>query len=263
MGLIKAVDRYDPARGKFPSYAIALIRGAIREALRSEDWVPRLVRQQEREGTLPAPIVRLVALDHRQSHETDPNLPFSALPQAEQIADPDPGPESLVLARDSAAAVRAAVARLPETRRRIVQEYVWQERTMKRIAATMGRSESRIHQQWAVATAALRECPAVQAAAESVDMEEESGYYRPWTPADDQWLQEQEGRLSPDAMAAHLGRSTSAIKTRLSILRRPAREEAAQEEQARRALWRTFSRLSRPSQARIVQWLASRLTANE
>jgi RNA polymerase sigma factor for flagellar operon FliA len=45
MGLIKAVDQFDTARQvKFETYAIALIRGAILEMLREEDWVPRSVR---------------------------------------------------------------------------------------------------------------------------------------------------------------------------------------------------------------------------
>ena len=42
VGLIKAVDQFDPDRNvKFETYAIALIRGAILEMLRKEDWVPR------------------------------------------------------------------------------------------------------------------------------------------------------------------------------------------------------------------------------
>jgi len=45
MGLIKAVDQFDVTRQvKFETYAIALIRGAILEMLREEDWVPRSVR---------------------------------------------------------------------------------------------------------------------------------------------------------------------------------------------------------------------------
>ena len=47
-GLIKAVDQYDCARQvKFETYAIALIRGAILELLRGEDWAPRSVRADE------------------------------------------------------------------------------------------------------------------------------------------------------------------------------------------------------------------------
>lgn len=45
VGLIKAIDQFDPSRQvKFETYAIALIRGAILEMLREEDWVPRSIR---------------------------------------------------------------------------------------------------------------------------------------------------------------------------------------------------------------------------
>jgi RNA polymerase sigma factor (sigma-70 family) len=50
IGLIKAVDQFDPTRNvKFETYAIALIRGAVLEALRSEDWVPRSARDKLRQ----------------------------------------------------------------------------------------------------------------------------------------------------------------------------------------------------------------------
>src|ERR1700743_2576465 len=45
MGMIQAVDQFDISRQvKFETYAIALIRGAILEMLREEEWVPRSVR---------------------------------------------------------------------------------------------------------------------------------------------------------------------------------------------------------------------------
>lgn len=48
-GLIDAVDRFDPTRGnKFETYAMQRIRGAILDELRSNDWVPRSVRQKAR-----------------------------------------------------------------------------------------------------------------------------------------------------------------------------------------------------------------------
>lgn len=49
VGLIKAVDHYDMTRDvKFETYAIALIRGAVLEMLREEDWVPRSIREKLR-----------------------------------------------------------------------------------------------------------------------------------------------------------------------------------------------------------------------
>ena len=44
-GLIEAIDRFDLSRGiQFKTYCTARIRGAILDNLRSNDWVPRLVR---------------------------------------------------------------------------------------------------------------------------------------------------------------------------------------------------------------------------
>src|SRR5947209_20092982 len=45
IALVKAVDQFDPGRKvKFESYAISMVRGAMLEYLRKEDWVPRSVR---------------------------------------------------------------------------------------------------------------------------------------------------------------------------------------------------------------------------
>jgi RNA polymerase sigma factor for flagellar operon FliA len=47
IGLIKAVDHFDPKRDvKFITYAIPRIRGAIIDELRAIDWLPRSMRQK-------------------------------------------------------------------------------------------------------------------------------------------------------------------------------------------------------------------------
>jgi RNA polymerase sigma factor for flagellar operon FliA len=48
IGLIDAVDRYDPGQGTpFEGFAMPRIRGAVLDALRRLDWVPRTVRSEE------------------------------------------------------------------------------------------------------------------------------------------------------------------------------------------------------------------------
>ena len=48
-GLIEAVERYDPAHGAtFETFAAVRVRGAILDALRALDWVPRAVRAEGR-----------------------------------------------------------------------------------------------------------------------------------------------------------------------------------------------------------------------
>jgi RNA polymerase sigma factor FliA len=47
IGLMDAIEKYDPARdNKFKTYAEFRIRGAILDELRSQDWVPRSVRDK-------------------------------------------------------------------------------------------------------------------------------------------------------------------------------------------------------------------------
>ena len=55
MGLVKAIDKFDPAVGvKFETYAVPRIKGAIFDGLREMDWAPRSVRSKARllEGAL-------------------------------------------------------------------------------------------------------------------------------------------------------------------------------------------------------------------
>ena len=47
LGLMDAIEKFDPAREiKFETYAEFRIRGAILDELRSQDWVPRSIRQR-------------------------------------------------------------------------------------------------------------------------------------------------------------------------------------------------------------------------
>ena len=49
-GLFDAIEKFDPTKHvKFKTYAVTRIRGAIFDELRSNDWVPRSVRQKARE----------------------------------------------------------------------------------------------------------------------------------------------------------------------------------------------------------------------
>lgn len=50
IGLIEAVDRFDPARGvSFETFASERIRGSVIDALRAADWVPRLSRKRAKD----------------------------------------------------------------------------------------------------------------------------------------------------------------------------------------------------------------------
>jgi RNA polymerase sigma factor for flagellar operon FliA len=50
LGLIDAIEKFDPARGvRFETYAVTRIRGSVLDMLRALDWVPRDMRRRENE----------------------------------------------------------------------------------------------------------------------------------------------------------------------------------------------------------------------
>jgi RNA polymerase sigma factor (sigma-70 family) len=68
-GLRKAVQRYQPHRGtRFKNFAWNHIRGAILDAMRKRDWVPRLARQ--RKEVAPA----MWSIDHIRWEQDDGQL---------------------------------------------------------------------------------------------------------------------------------------------------------------------------------------------
>src|SRR6185369_6088910 len=69
-GLLDAIDKFDPERGyKFETYAIARIKGAILDELRSIDWVPRSVRAKAR--SLEKAYAKLEGQLHRTPSDTE------------------------------------------------------------------------------------------------------------------------------------------------------------------------------------------------
>src|ERR671921_2720055 len=69
-GLIDAIEKFDLDRGyKFETYAIARIKGAILDELRSIDWVPRSVRAKAR--SLEKAYSKLEAEHHRSPSDEE------------------------------------------------------------------------------------------------------------------------------------------------------------------------------------------------
>lgn len=96
IGLIQAVDRYDPARGRFSTFAAVRIQGAIRDALRALDPAPRGAR-----ATAP----------------DDPRfaapLPLAALAEGQEPTEDGAEPRDVI----AVARLRAALGDLPERER--------------------------------------------------------------------------------------------------------------------------------------------------
>ncbi len=187
LGLIDAVDRFDPARQvKFETYATSRIRGYIIDQLRALDWMPRSTRQRVREIEHAATafeqqagcsarwddVAASLGLDAGQvkqaqadAHRVVVSLDTAAGAGAESpdtslldvLADEDsPGPAMIVEQMDLRIGLSAALHHLPQRERHIIFLYYCEELTLKEISQILGISESRVCQLHARATSRLR-----------------------------------------------------------------------------------------------------------
>jgi RNA polymerase sigma factor for flagellar operon FliA len=180
LGLIGAIERYDPARDvKFETYAIARIKGSIIDELRALDWVPRSVRARARD------IERSIADLERKLHRapTDEEIAerlgvsvdelgeslvdisrssIAALDElwtvntgggGDQVALIDtiedteaPDPQGSLSQTEMKEAVGEAIARLPDREKLVVTLYYYEELTLREIGEVLGVTESRVSQ---------------------------------------------------------------------------------------------------------------------
>lgn len=187
VGLIKAVDQYDLTRQvKFETYAIALIRGAILEMLREDDWVPRSVRERvktlertylDTETRLGRPatedeIADALGMEPEEFQKLLIETGRTSLLSLEDALLGGEGAEKLhlldVLPDESAAPsfeaemherrkrLAKAVDRLPERERLVIALYYYEGMTFKEIGKILEISESRAYQLHAQAILRLR-----------------------------------------------------------------------------------------------------------
>jgi len=187
IGLVKSVDQYDPSRDvKFETYAIALIRGAILEMLRDEDWVPRSIREKLK--ALDRTIVALEPKLGRAPTEQEIAESMSITVQevnelmvrmgrtnvyslddilggtdgedhihfVELIIDEDANPGGEVEGKELRRYLAMGVDKLPERERLVVALYYFEGLTFKEIGRVLGVSESRVYQLHTQAMTRLR-----------------------------------------------------------------------------------------------------------
>lgn len=175
LGLLDAIDRYDPARQtEFEAFARFRVRRAIRNALTDQARLVRLPKQVvERQRLLDRAEARLTAaqgraptpaelaaatalsleavLDTRSAAITPMSLDEAATPDGspleDLVADPTASdPEREALATDEAERIREAVARLSPRQRRIVGRHYGlggSEASVATLAAELHLSERR------------------------------------------------------------------------------------------------------------------------
>ncbi|MBA2702676.1 MAG: sigma-70 family RNA polymerase sigma factor [Blastocatellia bacterium] len=154
VALVQAADRFDPERDtQFKTYAITLIRGALLEFLRRDDWVPRSVRNRQRLGE-PMVILKQVSFEDEFLGLQDDDS--SGAPTC-QIASLDAGPLEVTLLRLEQERLWRAVDWLPDRERRIFRAYYGEGVTFKVIGGRIGLSESRTYQLHAQGLGRLRQ----------------------------------------------------------------------------------------------------------
>jgi len=179
LGLIGAIERYDPAREiKFETYAISRIKGSIIDELRSLDWVPRSVRSRAREieramlelenRLKRAPTDEEVAneigitVDEFQDSLTAiSRSSVAALDELWQIStgggdtvslidtieDPHADDPSKAMSQTEVReALADAIQRLPDREKLVITLYYYEELTLREIGEVLSVTESRVSQ---------------------------------------------------------------------------------------------------------------------
>ena len=174
-GLMDAVDGFDIERGiKFKTYCSNRIRGAILDELRSQDWVPRLVRLkahqlaraqsalEARFGRAPthaemATELRVGLSDYMDMTEEASAHTVRSLSESWDDGSGEQTVEKIDFIRDQRAAdpadllnqddvMRAIIRSLNRKEKQIILMYYRDGLTMKQIGAVMNLTESRVCQ---------------------------------------------------------------------------------------------------------------------
>ncbi|MGC4998294.1 SigB/SigF/SigG family RNA polymerase sigma factor [Streptomyces sp. DT195] len=170
LGLVKAIDRFDPARGAFESYAVPTITGEVKRHFRDRTWalrVPRRVQElrnqvrvarrdlvQRPGGATPTVAgiaghtglteeevtTGLTALDSYRTISLDAEPPGDGGTLAETLGGPDPA-YTVVIDREAA---KRSLGRLPERDRAILYMRFFEDLSQSRIAARLGISQMHV-----------------------------------------------------------------------------------------------------------------------
>lgn len=157
-GLLQARERFDSSRGvPFKSYAYYRIRGAILDGVREMARLPRRAHAQRKaaevldraaeeaaEARASRPADRVDVAATLQSIDdiitrTSAAFVIAAIGQAERQP---PAPDVAAIGTQESGRVRAALGRLPERERALLEGYYFGDRTLEELGRAMGISKS-------------------------------------------------------------------------------------------------------------------------
>lgn len=177
LGLMDAIEKFDPSRdNKFKTYAEFRIRGAILDELRSQDWVPRSVREKaktvekayaflEKELGRPATddemcehlkcsleefhdllnkskSVSLLNIDDATNvNRGDKKLMISLMEKSRTA-----NPQSAVAYKRGQEVIKEGIKTLSEKQRLVLSLYYYEDLNLKEIGSILDVTESRVSQ---------------------------------------------------------------------------------------------------------------------
>ena len=175
VGLIEAANRFDPSHGSnFASFAKARIRGAIVDELRSQDWVPRSLRQKAKEvedlyvrlesklGRLPTDeeMADALGISEEEYSKLMGDMNFVSIYSLEELSEilfdqerdllesipdtehRDPFEEAEIA--DKVRILAEALGELDERERLVLTLYYYEELTISEIGKVLGRAKSTV-----------------------------------------------------------------------------------------------------------------------
>ena len=188
VGLIGAVERYEPERGvRFETFAVSRIRGAIIDELRNQDWVPRSVRAMAREierrsaalehrlrrAPTDEALAAALEIDTTELHDALRQISTSSVVALDEMwaagseresaslidtigDDGAPDPARILDSSETYEALSESIARLPEREKIVVALYYYDGLTLREIGDVLGVTESRVSQLHTKAVLRLR-----------------------------------------------------------------------------------------------------------
>jgi RNA polymerase sigma factor for flagellar operon FliA len=173
-GLIDAIDKYDIDKGvKFETYASLRIRGSIIDSIRELDWVPRSLRQKNKElekvynelenelghSASDKEVADKMGIGLDDFYKLLNDVNVSSMMSLEEFMEQNyerglsvPGdsiedrPEVYVENGELKDILADAINKLPEKEKSVISFYYLEELTLKEISAIMNVTESRISQ---------------------------------------------------------------------------------------------------------------------
>ena len=173
-GLIDAIDKFDMLKDvKFETYASLRIRGAILDQIRKMDWIPRTVRQRQRQidtairevetetghGATDEQVADRLGISPEEYLEWQSQLKVTGIISLEEFTEAGSeisngslgasrieGPEEVLEKSELKEMLIQALEMLTEKEKRVVLLYYYEDLTLKEISNILEVSESRISQ---------------------------------------------------------------------------------------------------------------------